>query len=657
MTKTIGLTGFETGDSFSMSVSQSAITVGPIAVPSWGQANTGGTITINADRTVLQCAPDSVRFLVDLSAATFDAVGPTGSEVWDARLHDLIYLWDFGDAGNWGAPVNVLSDWKARTTAKGPFVAHMFRTAGTYSVSLTVYEPSTGKLSTTSTSIVVADPDTVYAGAKTLCINPTGDNDFTGKPIGATEANADIITTDAAPWTTLKSATEVRRVLLKRGGTYTVHLVFDGGDYGGLLFGAYGFGPDPVINSVLDNRVLYGNDPGFPAANKDFRVEYWNLQGNFNPTAQLANTVDTTVHTLGLSRFDVPLDYMLHSVSTSGTSRSVSYMQQADDSLKTNFHADNCTMTNFGGQYPMFFSPQEHMEGSVSFTGCRIAQNPDAVDDPSVRANIRINHAQNVHLRGCDLFSVDSSQPCIKLIETPSADGTLINVHSCSFEGGLMPISFSNNTTQAFDLRTTAHNMIVDGVIAVGAHKTRGIVICDATGLTLRNSLLIQPGMAKSGGSGIQSFLYMEDDFINPIPQVVLDTPVRMYNNTLVNYRITMGNGGSDPLTIDDRSAYSGGFTNVMESNNVVHQPNADTPVTTFAPLSTTQIFTPRNKGKMSPSFGLDAQYASPSNSVQTNQPESGSVAINAATTGDVAYQDITGANRATTVTKGAWNA
>ena len=88
--RTLNLSGFNTGDNLTISVSQGALTAGPVNVPSWGGGGDGGTIAVVIGQTVEKIAPESVRFSVDLSAATFDTAGPGAGKVYDARKHDLI---------------------------------------------------------------------------------------------------------------------------------------------------------------------------------------------------------------------------------------------------------------------------------------------------------------------------------------------------------------------------------------------------------------------------------------------------------------------------------------------------------------------------------------------------------------------------------------
>ena len=182
--------GFKPSDSLSISVSQNALTAGPVNVPAWGGGGGGGTISIAVERTLAQIAPDSIRFTVDLSKSTFDTAGPSGTATYyDPRLHDLIYLWDLGDPGTWDAPVNVLASWKNRNVAKGPSVRHIYRDPDDYIASVLVVEPSTGKTATASVNVTVDDPQDYYGDTNTIYVNNIGDSDFSGVPAGVPSQN------------------------------------------------------------------------------------------------------------------------------------------------------------------------------------------------------------------------------------------------------------------------------------------------------------------------------------------------------------------------------------------------------------------------------------------------------------------------------------
>ena len=62
------------GRNITVSAEKDGVTAGPLTAPRWGlpDAPNGGVVRILTDRTTLQAAPDSVRFTVDMSKATFD---------------------------------------------------------------------------------------------------------------------------------------------------------------------------------------------------------------------------------------------------------------------------------------------------------------------------------------------------------------------------------------------------------------------------------------------------------------------------------------------------------------------------------------------------------------------------------------------------------
>ncbi|HDR28348.1 PKD domain-containing protein, partial [Rhodovulum sp.] len=232
------------GKSVTLILEQDGRSAGPLTVADWGgttQAEEtpappspappppapgpgldGGIVSITVDRTSLRCAPDSVRLGVDLSNSTFDTPGPAPGANYDPRLHELVYIWDTGDTGEWSAPQNVLAEWNDKSKGRGPWIAHCYDAPGTYTVRLTVIEPSSGKQAQATASITVEDPNDVYAGAETVCINPPGDDNFTGAPDGAMTVQMDGVSVkvrDQSWWNSVKGNTK-RRFLLKAGATY-----------------------------------------------------------------------------------------------------------------------------------------------------------------------------------------------------------------------------------------------------------------------------------------------------------------------------------------------------------------------------------------------------------------------------------------------------
>ena len=631
--RTLNLSGFNTGDNLTLSVSQGALTAGPINVPSWGGAVPSGNITIQTHRSHMQVAPDSVRFWVDLSGSDFDTAGPGAGEVYDARLHDLIYLWDFNDPGTWTAPENVFPAWKNRSTAKGPFVMHMYANPGTYSPSVLVIEPSSGKTAVAvldgANAITVLNPDDVYPGAATICVNPVGDNDFSAKPAGALEVNSNGLDFQQAPWTSHLGGV-AKRWLFKRGGYFEQRLNLGSNTTRGVYFGAYGSGAKPEIANApyvgdpYDPQFhlpfdlpfgieQFGNDGGSVAA--DIRFVHLHGFGTYDPVTTRSDyrviESKTANWMFNLSSGNL----IMHECDFSGLQGSFLYnsISDATRSKEHVVHINHCTMTAFGGQYPIFTGQSNNARSAVGITGCRFAQTPGAVGSDSQmagssRAIIRSNSPHRFHMRGCDFYHTDQWQHCAKVPETPSERGVVVNIHSCSFEGGCGALVFNGNYTQSLlGPNSQVQNIIVDGTATFSNHSTYVPFKAICTGVTMRNNLLVTPRINRVFEPQ-KGFLTVEArGTFDPV--MVGAAPIRLYNNTYVNERDPSNfNGSDEPAMMVDYTYETDAFTNIdyLNGNNVIHKPNFASPVTTFAPLSSAQLFPHRDLGyrNTDPGFG-----------------------------------------------------
>ena len=113
-------------------------------------------------------------------AVFIDATGTT-SPVTTRPFHDVLYQWDFGDAGSgsWTNTPNMPN--LSRNSASGPLAAHVFETPGTYTVALTALDGT--NTASCSVQITVQDPATAFAGNNTRCFSTSGN--FAGCPAGA----------------------------------------------------------------------------------------------------------------------------------------------------------------------------------------------------------------------------------------------------------------------------------------------------------------------------------------------------------------------------------------------------------------------------------------------------------------------------------------
>ena len=110
---------------------------------------------------------------------------------------------------------------------------------------------------------------------------------------------------------------------------------------------------------------------------------------------------------------------------------------------------------------------------------------------------------------------------------------------------------------------------------------------------------------------------------------------MNIYNNTLVNL--------SDAGTADVYQDIKMGFTTWNVANNLIHEPNLDTPNTPYAPLAAIPAFKPRYKGYRPDAETLYTAYENPSDSVSIWVPQIGSPALGAALNDPDACSDFRG--------------
>jgi hypothetical protein len=170
----------------------------------------------------------------------FDATG-IKSPATDRSFMEMDCSWNFGDddkvTWRYGTGVN-----NKKNRAYGLIAAHVYETPGTYKPSVSCTDGAYSSPVTTLEPVVVADPDTVYAGAGTRCYSRLGA--FDGCPAGAEQIN------DAGGNFTAVIARDLRqgrRLLLRRSESWTTPTIAILNVNGPWTIGAYGSGEKPVI--------------------------------------------------------------------------------------------------------------------------------------------------------------------------------------------------------------------------------------------------------------------------------------------------------------------------------------------------------------------------------------------------------------------------
>lgn len=206
-------------------VTAASIKLKDIGAPPWGSAT--------------QLA--SRKIAVAGSAIQFDA-GETDVDLFRNRL----YVWDFGDTGS-----GTWQDGKSQNSDVGPIAGHVYETPGSYDISCSIFDAS-GLIITINDTVMITDPDIIYAGTLTTCVS-TG-VDFTGAPAGATLVTTTDLATIGAYIGTGK------RLLFKRGDTWTGDAGLIGNNFvsvDDVYISAFGTGTSP------DEVGIFSNDPEF----------------------------------------------------------------------------------------------------------------------------------------------------------------------------------------------------------------------------------------------------------------------------------------------------------------------------------------------------------------------------------------------------------
>jgi len=176
-------------------------------------------------------------------AIIFDATATIHTNPAVKTFHDIEYRWSFGDpGGNWATGSRPGAG-NSRNSATGPVAAHVYENNGFYTIDVTAFD---GTNTATCQILVTADdPDIVFAGAATTCISDTAD--FTGCPAGANQITTSNFATGVSAITVGNS---VRRLLFRRGGTWSAATAGTILAPGPGIIGAFGGGPDPLVQAV-----------------------------------------------------------------------------------------------------------------------------------------------------------------------------------------------------------------------------------------------------------------------------------------------------------------------------------------------------------------------------------------------------------------------
>jgi hypothetical protein len=564
---------------------------------------------------------------------------------YDESWHEVTYLWDFGDPGRVSDKAsNVAAQHNDLNKGRGREVGHVFTRPGTHTVTCTAIGPN-GLIGTATTSVTVKDPDTVFAGAKTILVNAAGaaDGDYPSATV--------VTSADAARTALLAQAAECR-ILFRRGETFSTSgpLMTWGNTPDNFYVGAYGTGADPRINSYGHSFAI--TDSAFTG---DFVIQGVDLRGNWN---SLNETGTLGVPFVRLRSYSTARMHVLEDCHIEGGYMGV-YLpsDNTGDTQIPSTHICNTTITGWADYAVYGWKGQNQ---AVSLEGSAFIRKSGAWEGGhnsfslrNSQGSMRIDSRMRVSIRVCDFFSkcswtlrngVPGQQPALRL-NADGVTGHTSHVDRCAFEGGNNLFEFHKDNTNS-----AVTNGVFERCVMVGGPKTERFIRLNHTGVTIRNNIMILPNQPRFWNW--QAVVDFSSASSAP------NEPVKILNNTILMLLNDANRNGQSLTTIGGGSA--GSFNALTIANNVLWTPNATGQGTTDPELSTDLLVTiggvwaPRYTGHVwYQSTTLDTSYATPASIVTTFVPQAGSPVLGGASS-NVPYDDFYGVVRSATDDDGA---
>jgi hypothetical protein len=568
-----------------------------------GVAPPVGTVTVNVVRSDLQVGPETIAFEIS-SYSGFVTPDPTGT--FDERFADFVFLWDFGDPGKTFPRVPRLRpEHNNANVAYGPEVAHTYQ-HGTYTASVLVIEPSSGRTAEWSQEVTILNPDTYFTTTGvTITVHPTpGLGDFTGLRAAIDSRNG-----SAVPC----------RIELARGQTFDLEPATRV-DFGNRTFrniyvtAASGAGARPIVrwnttaglptgvNGVIDRMSGVERPAGVQQLDCvwngiDFRG-LWDA--DTQPASEWYRFFALTGP--GTAPDEEPNYLHIHDCTASGIILLLQYeLPKNRDIVLAIAHCDITNWADYGAGL---------LNGNrIWVIGTSIKQNPNAAtggtpknvfNNPrNMHGPIRIAFCSRAIIDACDMFTNNGwtsitaldaqQQPCFRWGQQ-AEEGDRLNMQRTIMEGGSVigGGGDANYDSVSRDMQVT-HNVRIEKCYFLGSFATERIWETQYGGLTMRNNVAVFPA-GMTGAATPNAFLNVrvwQEDSPTSMERILIE------HNTIVNLRsgtavpmITQSlNGGGDFGVEQDGSKF-------IVRNNAMHQPSAS-PAANVGPLSTATFITP----------------------------------------------------------------
>ncbi|MEO9899079.1 MAG: PKD domain-containing protein [Paracoccaceae bacterium] len=572
-----GFFGLSTGSTVRLAAGAREAQTGP---EGWG-AN-GPNATIQVRRSDLQVAPEGMNFEVVLE--NFDTPGPSpATGTYDPRLHDIYYVWNFGDPGKtYDKPEYILPEHRDANIAYGPLATHVYDTPGTYTVTVDIVEPVSGKTAQATLDVTIGNPDSQFPGFRTLYVDPDGD--FSGAPAGA-QLFDDLQAAFERTGQT-SSNQDYFRIMLKPGKVYSG---FTGAQMRSNWNNVYwcaaqDSGERPIVQclkpanlrgAVLEDQTSHSNigkKTDINISGIDF-VGAWDTRIE-EPLGQQTNLV--------LHRPNRCTYLSFHNTTGSGFSTFIADQSEPGNSdpatvvkEHTNILSDTL-VTNWQN-----FAVYMDEWWSCGMVGCSFVQDVEAISGGgkglghNEHGPVRVHGGQGCVIDACDIFSrngwfpniigMHTPQPGIRWNQTSERDAVL-NMQRTFVESPGLPLAITGLSEDP-----VACNAIVDKCHLIGGYATQELIGIQHGGVTVRNSVLIHPDVDRTVRGAFRLESWIKAELREDATPGTGNAPIRVYNSTLIDW--SDGAEAADPFPTFQLFG-NPTFSNVTEENNIRYRPN-----------------------------------------------------------------------------------